>query len=305
MKKTKHHVAKSELLEFPGEQESTPHFLQSDGRWKNFRGVDFLTQKGMEEGAAFALECVRIIRSWLPIEGDSEKPIASTLTIGDWYEDLGRKCISFFEFHPNRGSYQFIATKEALMNWRELCESMQALRTIYGLDNVDCEMTHPYFDSANGAMIPAIPKRILDTIDLAAKSIQCSSDKWPDGENQNRPDSPAKQCENDDEQSRCSRLTKAQLSAWAALEFAEDRQGNRTYAKAWEYLNEHVTDIENELGYKLPTRETFCRYISKAAKVLGKSRNRPRAGRFGRSIVDKNGQSTVDQNQRKATKTDS
>ncbi len=75
--------------------------------------------------------------------------------------------------------------------------------------------------------------------------------------------------------------------AYLAAEHAE-RQAGRTLTlpKTWNWLKENGIEVDGvKVEYELPMLDTFADYVCKARSRLGESRNRPRGGRTGKSIV--------------------
>lgn len=145
-------------------------------------GQKCVTLDGIVHGAECSMACVKIIRDWLPIEGFTEKPIASQSTVGDWFRQLVWRCSDFFKIHASEGSYPAelpdwgplyviddISWIAPFIAYREICGAMQELRSIYLLDDVDGELNHPYLPTANGQVLPPVSERTLKTIEQASE----------------------------------------------------------------------------------------------------------------------------------------
>lgn len=138
--------------------------------WERKGIINYLTLEGMKAGAIEAIECVKVVRQWLPIKA-AKKTLSSSQMMDRWYEDMANRCIAFFGYHPRLGVYCTIGPKASGNLWQELCLAMSELREHYDLQDVDGENRLPHSNVRGGKKLEPIDVGILDRIEQAANGL--------------------------------------------------------------------------------------------------------------------------------------
>jgi hypothetical protein len=132
--------------------------------------IEYVTLSGMQSASKDALNCVSIVKQWLPIKG-ARGALSTDSTMDRWFEEMALKCIAFFKLYPHSGQYATIGPEMSGLYWRELCDGMESLRSHYGLNDVDGQSKLPHSNVRGGKRIKPIDEKILNRIEQAADSL--------------------------------------------------------------------------------------------------------------------------------------
>lgn len=138
--------------------------------WERKGIINYLTLEGMQSRAIEAIECVKVVRQWLPIKA-AEKTLSSSQMMDRWYEDMANRCIAFFRYHPRMGVYATTGPKPSGNLWQELCLAMSELREHYDLQDVDGGNEIPHSNVRGCKKLKPIDAGILDRIEQAANGL--------------------------------------------------------------------------------------------------------------------------------------
>jgi hypothetical protein len=137
-----------------------------------------LNARHLRTSAESALELVRTIRDYLPVEGETQAK-CNSLTADQWFSHAGDAYTRFERIrNPTempwpgpRGSFWGEAPEGASEQYIELCYTMEPLCGYYAWQGISDGSRRTHSDVRGGGSIPAVPERILAAIEKPATRL--------------------------------------------------------------------------------------------------------------------------------------